>query len=67
MSHITHKQAENALCDPEVPAEDAVKLFERAFHRSNDATKGFVLHWCGLVRAHRCDTAMTRERDDAIF
>ncbi len=43
MTHVTHDQAFEALVNPDVPLEKAMKLFERAYRRSNDATKSFVV------------------------
>lgn len=50
MKHVTQDQAFNALCDPAVPPADAVKLFNRAYRRSNDATKAFALMMAGAFR-----------------
>jgi hypothetical protein len=49
----THDDAWKALTDPDVPVRDALKIFERAYRRSNSFTKGFVLHMSGIARGHR--------------
>lgn len=61
MGHVTHDQAWDALCDPAVPVRDALKLFVRAHRRSNDATKGFVLHFAGIIREHRAQAEGERK------
>lgn len=50
MTHTTQDQAFKALCDPAIPIPDALKLFKKAYRRSNDVTKGFVLHTAGIFR-----------------
>ncbi len=43
MTHVTHDQAFDALVNPDIPLGKAMKLFERAYRRSNDATKSSVI------------------------
>jgi hypothetical protein len=53
MTHVTHAQAFDALADPEVPMEKAMKLFERAYKRSGPATRDFILDVTGNFRETR--------------
>ncbi len=43
MTYVAHDQAFDALVNPDIPLEKAIKLFERAYRRSNDATKSSVI------------------------
>lgn len=51
--HVTHDEAWDALCNPAAPVRDALMLFVKAHRRSNEVTKGFVLHFAGLIREER--------------
>ncbi len=53
MKRPTHSEAFAALCDPKVDPETALRLFIRAYSRSNDATKGFVLAIADSLRSHK--------------
>lgn len=48
--HVTQDDAYDALCDPSIPVPDAIKLFKRAYRRSNAATQAFVLITSGALR-----------------
>jgi len=50
MTHVTHAQAFEALADPEVPIEEALRLFERAHRRSGPALRDFILDVTGNFR-----------------
>ena len=52
MSHVTHDQAFDALADPEVPIEDALRLFERAHRRSSASKRDFILDVTGNFRKY---------------
>ncbi len=52
MSHITHAQAFDALADPKVPLEEAMRLFERAHKRSGPALRDFILDVTGNFRKY---------------
>jgi len=60
MSHVTHKQALDALCDPNVSPNKAFKLFQRAYRRSNEATQTFVLYFAGAMRQYQHERSIDR-------
>ena len=53
--HVTHKQAFRALCDPDVPLEDAFRLVGKAHRRSNEATRVFTVGFGLSLRAHQIE------------
>ena len=52
MTHVTHAQAFDALADPEVPIEAALRLFERAHRRSSPSMRDFILDVTGNFRKY---------------
>ena len=40
--YVTHDQAFKALCDPNVPLEDAFRLVGKAHRRSNEQLRGHL-------------------------
>ena len=52
MSHVTHAQAFDALADPKVPIEKALRLFERAHRRSSPSMRDFILDVTGNFRKY---------------
>ena len=65
MSHVTHDQAYDALCNPAVPLEEAARLFERAHRRSNEATRIFCVGTALNIRAHRIEQATGNQQQEA--
>ncbi len=64
MSHVTHEQAIAALCDPSVPPDKAIQLFQRAYRRSNEATRAFVLYFAGALRQYQHERSIGRVSND---
>ena len=52
MTYVTHDQAFDALANPEVPIEDALRLFERAHRRSSPSMRDFILDVTGNFRKY---------------
>ncbi len=62
MSHVTHARAFEALADPAVSIEEALRLFERAYKRSGPAMRDFVLDVTGQYRMARTADEQTEWR-----
>ena len=52
MTHVTHAQAFDALANPDVPIEEARRLFKRAHRRSGPALRDFILDVTGNFREY---------------